>query len=71
MTKNTATQLLKAIKAQLLDYRYISKRATKYVLQKKIVLKIFSIFTGKTSVLETLFTKVESLKDCNFVKKRL
>ena len=70
MTKNTATQLLKAIKAQLLDYRHISKRATKYVLQKKLFLKFFQYSQGK-HVLETLFTKVEGLKDCNFVKKRL
>ena len=38
---------------------------------KKDVLKKFCKFHRKTHVIESLFSKVVGLKDCNFTKKRL
>ena len=37
------------------------------VFYKKNVLKNFSIFTGKSPVLESLFNKVAGLKTCSFI----
>ena len=53
-----------------LSPKLYSKTATRYVLWKKLFLKI-SQYSQKKPVLESLFNKVTGLQACNFTKGRL
>ena len=53
------------------NYSLTCRSSHRKCAAKKDVLKKFCKFHRKTPVIESLFSKVVGLKDCNFTKKRL